>query len=78
MNKIFKIKEVNVLNNFGIKVIFEDGLEKTIYLKDRIGKGVSKPLLEQEYFKKVNIDSSGGLYWPNGYDICPVFIRENL
>jgi hypothetical protein len=41
-----------------------------------IGKGVSAPLLDKEYFKKVTIESGGGLAWPNGMDFCPNFLKE--
>lgn len=72
MNEIIEIK---VLSNFKIWLKFKDGFITEIHLKPFLGKGITKELLNEEFFNKVEIESGGGLVWPNGYDICPNFLR---
>jgi len=47
---------------------FNDGESKTVDFKNLIGKGVSKKLLDVNYFKFARIDNGGGIEWPNGFD----------
>ena len=73
MNKILSI---NILDNYHIRIQFQDGETKTIDFKPLIGKGISALLPDKEYFGKVSIDNGGGLEWPNGMDFCPNFLRD--
>jgi hypothetical protein len=73
MNKVIAFK---VQENFRIWIQFQDGESKTIDFEPLIGKGVSAPLLDKEYFKLVSIDAGGGLEWPNGMDFCPNYLKE--
>jgi len=73
MNRINKLK---VLPEYQIAARFQDGFETEIDLRPLLGKGFSKELLDIPEFKKVKIDSAGGLVWPNGFDICPNYLRE--
>jgi len=47
-----------------------------VNIKPLIGNGITKELLDETNFKKVKIESGGGLEWYNGYDICPNFLRN--
>jgi len=73
MNRVidFKVKE-----NYQIWIQFQDGESKIIDFEPLIGKGVSAPLLDKDYFKLASIDAGGGLEWPNGMDFCPNYLRE--
>ena len=73
MNRIVSIK---VLNDYNIWLQYQDGETRTIDFKPLIGKGVSAPLLDKDYFSKVTLDNGGGLEWPNGMDFCPNYLRE--
>ncbi len=73
MNKIIKI---NLTGGYEIQMQFNDGSVKTLDFRQFIGKGISKELLEETYFSKVEIESGGGLSWPNGYDFCPNFLHD--
>ena len=75
-NKIYNILEVKPTHEFHVLVKFEDGLEKDIDLKAFIGKGVSASLSNPEYFRKVKVDF-GTLVWENGYELCPVTLRNS-
>jgi uncharacterized protein DUF2442 len=73
MNRIVEIK---VLDNYSIWIKFADGVSKTIDFTPFIGQGLSKDLLDKNYFRQVSIESGGGLEWPNGYDFCPNFLKD--
>ena len=73
MNRIIAFK---VLEDYQIWLQFQDGESKIVDFTTLIGKGVSAPLLDKNYFKQVTIESGGGLTWPNGMDFCPNFLKE--
>ena len=73
MEKVIKVKPKT---NYVIEVTFEDGFKGNLNMKPLLGDGITKDLEDFEYFKKVELDDFGGIYWPNGYDICPNYLRE--
>jgi len=68
---------VEPLNDFFLKVTFDDGFTKAFDMKPFIGGGISEELKNPSFFRKVYIDN-GALTWPNGYDFCPVFLRNEV
>ena len=56
---------IEVLNNFLLKITFSDGFSKTIDMTVLMDKEITKPLKNPDYFKQVKIDDFGGIYWPN-------------
>ena len=74
MNKIIAFK---IQDNFKILLQFLDGESKVIDFTNLIGKGISAPLLDNDYFNQVSIDNEGGLEWPNGMDFCPNFLKDH-
>jgi hypothetical protein len=75
MNEIIDITSVNPTNNYVLEIVFSDGLQKKINFRPFIKEGISKQLLDLEVFKSVKVDY-GTIVWNNGYDVCPVFLRE--
>lgn len=75
--KIHDIISVVPLNEFVLKVTFDDGITKEFDMKPFIGGGISEELKDISYFRKVYLDN-GALTWPNGYDFCPVFLRNEV
>jgi hypothetical protein len=73
-----KVKEVTPLAEYKLKILFADGSEKIVNILPFIGKGISAALRDPDFFEQVAIDSSGGIYWPNGYDFCPNFLYEDV
>lgn len=73
MNKVIDYK---VQGNYQIWMQFQDGESKVIDFQPLIGKGISAPLLDKDFFKLVSIDNGGGLEWPNGMDFCPNYLKE--
>jgi Protein of unknown function (DUF2442) len=75
-----KITHLTVFDNYCIRLVFNDGCQKTVnfrkFLKEDVLTG---PLLDPQYFRQVRIDYHGrGIYWPNGYDVCPDNLRYYL
>ena len=75
MNNVISVKP---LPDFMLHLHFDDGTEKTIDVKPFIGKGISVALQDETFFKKVAIESGGGIFWPNGYDFCPNFLHDEV
>ena len=67
---------VKPLENYGLHLIFEDGVEGTIHLKDLIQfTGVFEPLLNPHYFATVEVNADlGTVCWKNGADLDPVVL----
>lgn len=67
------------LPTWHIKVQFADGLEKVMDLSPFIREsGISAPLRDEDYFAQLFVEEGGGLAWPNGFDFCPVFLRQDV
>ena len=73
MNRIIRIK---LTGGYKIQIQFNDGSIKIMDFRQFLGKGISKEVLDESYFSKVEIESGGGLSWPNGYDFCPNFLHD--
>ena len=68
---------VQPLEDHKLKVIFSDGFHAEIDIRPYIrSNGISNPLIDKEFFKTVQIDEAGGIFWNNGFDFCPVFLRQ--
>lgn len=74
----YEVIKFNVLKDYHIWLKFNDNSSKIISFKPFIRGELAKELLNYEYFKRVKIDGGGGLVWPNGYDICPNFMKEHV
>ena len=68
---------VKPLEDYKIEVLFNDGISTEIDILPFIKtQGISQPLHDKTVFKTVKIDESGGIMWSNGFDFCPVFLRQ--
>jgi len=76
-NHINIIIQVKPLESYKLNVKFDDGLEKVLDIKPYITSGISESLKDPGYFGKVFIEG-GTITWPNGYDFCPVFVRNEM
>ena len=69
---------VGALPDWKLEVKFDDGTTGIIDLKDRLFGEMFEPLREIEYFKKVGLDEFGAPSWPNGADLAPDAIYDDL
>ena len=73
-----RVVSVKALSNYHLELVFSDGLSKVVNIHPFIEKGLSSALADRRYFQMVQIESGGGIYWPNGYDFCPNFLRDEV
>jgi len=68
---------VKPLKNSKIEVFFNDGVRAEIDIRPFIKpSGISQPLNDEKFFNTVKVDDAGGIAWSNGFDFCPVFLRQ--
>lgn len=75
---IASVKEVEPLENFQLRVQFEDGVSGVIDVSERLHGPVFEPLKDPDVFSKVDVDEFGAICWPNGADLAPDAIYEEL
>jgi hypothetical protein len=63
MDLMHKIKEVRVLGQYKVDLVFDDGVRGTVDLSDLVGKGVFSIWCDYGVFEHVQIGSSGELAW---------------
>jgi hypothetical protein len=67
------IVSVKPLSNYRLKLKFEDDVEGIVDVMKMVRmEGIFAPLLQQDFFKMVTINSEiGTICWPNGADLDP-------
>ncbi|MFW6161860.1 MAG: DUF2442 domain-containing protein [Planctomycetota bacterium] len=69
-----RVKAVRHVRDYILEVTFTDGVRGTIDFRERVvGRGgVFAPLEDIRFFGQVEVDPEAGtLVWPNGVDLCP-------
>ena len=70
------IKEVQPLENYKLKLKFENGEVGIFDLKPYLNLGKFSELQDPELFKKVRV-SFDAIEWPNGIDLDPEFLHKH-
>jgi len=70
------IKEVQPLEDYKLKLTFENNEEKIFDLKPYLNLGKFSELQDPELFKKVRV-SFDTIEWPNGIDLDPEFLYKH-
>jgi hypothetical protein len=73
-----RVISVKPLENYLLEIEFDDGLRKVIDIRPFLGTGISAALTDESYFRQVALEDGGGITWPNGYDFCPNFLRDDV
>jgi hypothetical protein len=74
-----KVVDVSVVRPFGLRVRFDDGasgVHDCAALLKATGSMIA-PLRDPEFFARVTLDY-GAPTWPNGYDMCPDWLRMEM
>jgi len=66
-----KVTAVEVLENYGLDVTFDDGKRGVVSLAHLVGKGVFSIWADYEVFRTVRIGEHGELIWGDEVDLCP-------
>jgi hypothetical protein len=70
-----EVKKANYLRDYEIDLIFNDGANKSVDLKDYLSGEVFEKLKELNYFKNFKI-SFNTIEWDNGADFAPEFLYK--
>ena len=73
MKKMVRIRSVEALSNFRVKLDFTDGTNKEIDLEPYFHGPIFEPIRnDPNMFRSVYVDERAGtIMWPNGADIDP-------
>jgi hypothetical protein len=75
---MWRLKRVKALPDYRLEVEFEDGVHGVIDLSRDLWGPVFEPLRDPERFAEVTIDEFGAPCWPNGADLAPDAIYDDL
>lgn len=70
------VVRVQAMEGYKLHLTFADGLTTTVEVRSLIGKGFTQDLLIEDRFREVATEPGGGIAWPNGFDLCPEFLRD--
>ena len=76
---ILNIIKADYIDEFKVKILFNDGLEKIVDLKNYINSKKHpffQPLREVENFKNFQVRKT--LVWDNGADIAPEYLHDRV
>lgn len=68
---------VSPKDDYRLSITFDDGVTKELSIEPFIKNGVSAVLRDKDYFKLVTAEN-GYVTWPNGFDLCPEFLRNHI
>jgi len=76
LNEVVKVES---LSGFRLRVHFGDGYWGEHDFADLVKQPgeMLEPLLDPTYFARAFLDY-GALTWPNGYDMCPDWLRQTM
>ncbi|WP_296621108.1 DUF2442 domain-containing protein [Marivirga sp.] len=70
-----KVEKAEYVNDYKIKLIFDDGVSGTVDLKNEIWGEIFEPLKDIHYFKNFHVDT-WTIYWDCGADFAPEFLYK--
>ena len=67
-----EIIEVKIIKDYIVELVFDDLTKGVVNLRNFLGKGLFKELLDKRKFRQIKVDAElGTICWPNGADIAP-------
>ncbi len=74
-----RVASVRPLSGFRIEVRFQDGTAGELDLSERLFGPVFEPLARNpELFRQVFVDEFGAVCWPNGADLAPDALYQEI
>ena len=71
------IETVHYLDDYKLELVFNDGKQKIVDLRDELYGAAFEPLKDKSFFQKVSINpETQTIEWPNGADFAPEFLYE--
>jgi len=69
---------VRPLDEYRLDLTFSDGVQGVVSLRDRLFGPVFEPLRDPTLFRQVFVDEFGAPCWPNGADLAPDALHEQI
>jgi len=66
------------VRNYTVWVRFQDGTEGEVDLTSELWGPVFEPLKDEQLFAKVTVAEYGTIAWPNGADLAPEFLYQQV
>ncbi len=61
-----------IIKDYVVELTFDDLKKGVVDLRQFLGKGIFKELLDKEKFRQMRVDAElGTICWPNGADVAP-------
>lgn len=73
-----RVSSVAALEGYRLEITFDDGVRGIVTLRDRLFGPMFEPLRDLELFQQVSVDEFGAVCWPNGADLAPDAMYEQL
>ena len=77
MERIPHVLQAEVRGAYSLRLVFDDGLTKTVDLEPYLRGPIFVPVRDPAYFARVFVDPElGTIVWPNGADFAPETLYE--
>ncbi|MGH2702819.1 MAG: DUF2442 domain-containing protein [Actinomycetota bacterium] len=77
MDELHDVTAVEVLEDYRLRLTFDDGTIGDVDFTEREWRGVFEPLHDPAYFARVAVDPElGTVTWPDGADMAPEPLYE--
>lgn len=74
---IHRVRHVEVVGRYVLRIAFEDGVERTVDLEPVLAGRLYGPLRDPELFRQVAVDPEVcTVVWPNGADFDPATLHD--
>ena len=73
-----RVVSVSPLDDYRLAVCFDDGTEGEVAMRDRLFGPMFEPLRDADFFTQAFVDEFGAIAWPNGADLAPDALYEQL
>ena len=77
IRQIPRVTSVTVMPPYGLRLVFDDGVERTVDLAGDLWGPKFEPLKDPGYFAKAAVDH-GTVMWPNGLDLDTLVLHGDL
>jgi hypothetical protein len=75
---LHEIVRVRALQNYRLKIEFRDGVSGTIDLSGELDGEMFESLRDEAFFRQVRVDEFGAIAWPNGADLAPDALYDEI
>ena len=70
MIEMSRITSVKAIPDWKLEIVFSNGTQGVVSLKDRLFGPVFEPLKDPAFFAQAWLDEFGAVCWPNGADLA--------